>query len=233
MSEHPAPYRLEALMVGETDPDAEAHLAGCDDCRGYVSALRADRSAMLEEIPATAFLVQPEIKAAMETVAAGAQRSPWAWVRWLLPVACVGAAALIFMVGAPADRAGMGRPDEILIKGAGVGIEAVRKRGGQQSVHAGEVQVMEGDLLRVRLKLGARQRLAVGLLADDGEWRTLVEGEWFEPGSHFVKGDAISIGAGPTTGQILVGPPDAVAKVRRQVPDERVTVLHIRARPAQ
>lgn len=229
MSEHPAPYRLEAIMVGESDPEAEAHLEHCAECRAYIQGLRSDRSAMLEAQPVSDFFEHPAIVAAFEEEAQ--QGVGWGWLRWLLPVALVGAAAALFWVGTPVESPHPAQPDEILFKGQTLTVEVVRKRAGDgaQSVHAKDIPVGVGDALRVRLKLTARTEVSVGLLADDGEWLALTAGTTLEPGVHWVSDDAVAIGPGPTTGRLFVGPPEAVEAARRGASDPRVHILRIRA----
>ncbi len=223
-------------MVGEADPEARAHVDGCEQCRAHVEGLRAERSAMLNDEPAVAFLAKPEIAAAMEAGSVAKKAGSLRWLRWLVPVACVAAAALVFMWTTPSVAPNApGQPDEILFKGAEVSVEAVRQRAlsdgtTQQSKHVKEVQVRPGDTLRIRLNLARRSQLSVAIIADgEGDWMSLVTEHWFEAGRQFVPGDAVSVGDGPTTGRIIVGSPEAVAAARRGDGEASVQWLHIRA----
>ena len=198
--------------------------------------LRAERSAMLNAEPAAAFLAKPAIAAAMEAASVEKQAGAFRWLRWLVPVACVAAAALVFMWTTPSLAPDApGQPDEILLKGAEVSVEVVRQRAlsdgtTQQSKHVKEVLVRPGDALRIRVALARRAELSVAIVADgEGDWMSLVTAHWFEAGRQFVPGDAISVGDGPTTGRIIVGAPEAVAAARRGDEQGSVQWLHIRA----
>jgi len=238
MSEHPSPFRLEALMVGEADPEARDHVDGCDECRAYMDGLGREQSAMLEHEPAAAFLARPEIAAAMEAASKPEQVSAWTWLRWLLPIASVGAAAVIFLMGAPAPGGPVG-PDEILLKGAAVSVEVIRQRTlgdgtTRQSKHVKAVPVRVGDALRIRLTLARRTHLSVAIIADrEGDWIHLTERQWFDAGEHFVPGDALGIEEGPTTGRLVVGSPDAVEAAKRGDRTAQVEWVYLRAEPTQ
>ena len=222
MSEHPAPFRLEALMVGESDPEAESHLQTCSTCRGYVDDLRTERTSMLNELPAAEFLERPELVESFQK-AEGAP-APWSRFKFWFPMGILAATAVLMYasIRAPNPTRPGPQADQILMKGAAIQAALIRKRGTRQSRHSHRVTVRAHDALRVEVTVAKPTVISVGILTADRVWHPVATGLKLEPGTHLVHSDSILIDETPTAGRLLVGPPKVV---QRAVKGERAVGL--------
>jgi len=89
----------------------------------------------------------------------------------------------------------------------------IRERAGQQARFTGMVAVQPGDRLRVEVALDREQAILAAVMGDDASWLELMPEGRRRPGTHFSERSA-RVDASPMRGTILVGSPEAVARVR-------------------
>ncbi|MDB4941669.1 MAG: hypothetical protein JWP97_1203, partial [Labilithrix sp.] len=103
---------------------------------------------------------------------------------------------------------------ETTFKG-GMQLAVVRDRRGDQARFAGgpALRVRPGDRLRVEVALDREEAILGGVLADDGEYLELMPLAVRGPGTHLSERSA-KIDASPSSGTIVIGTPEAIARVR-------------------
>lgn len=220
---HPTPFRLEAWYAGEADDEVAQHLPGCAVCQAYVDELARSRTAFVAERNAEA-----AVRAARQQLETP-RGQPRRWLRWIALPAAAALALLLLLwprgVAPPTDRT-----DAIRLKG-GLGLAVVRLAAdGRQSRHQGEVVVQPGDRLRVELTVPRSMVLDVGLLDDQQGWIVLRRAERLEAGVHRLA-RPLEVDARPTAAWLIAGPPEAVARARKQ-PTGVAGVARLRLRSA-
>ncbi len=214
---HPSAFRLEAVSAGADDPEALAHAADCERCRGYLAALRAEQATLLARTPPEDFA-----RAIRQRAEAPPQGRRWLWA----PAVALGlaATALLLFVGQPPASlqpgAGGGATPttpQVRLKGAppsttadGPTVAAIVLRDGLQRRHVTPVDLLPGDRLRVELTVPIAEPLTIGLYDETGRtWIALAEDTAYEPGAH-VLSSTFEVDARPMTARIVVGSPAAV-----------------------
>jgi hypothetical protein len=206
---HPTPFRLEAWHAGEDDDEVAQHLPGCAICQAYVDDLARCRTAFVAERNAEA-----AVRAARQQLEAP-RGQPRRWLRWIALPAAAALAVLLLLwprgVAPPTDRT-----DAIRLKG-GLGLAVIRLAAdGRQSRHQGEVVVQPGDRLRVELTVPRSMVLAVGLLEEQERgWTLLRPARRLAAGVHRLA-RPLEVDARPTAAWLIAGPPEAVARARKQ-----------------
>ena len=215
MSDHPAPIELETWYAERLGDHVEAHLEGCTQCREYVRDLENLTASFLADESTEQFLQRPAIAAELNRPAprsSVARTSIWAWLMPLL----AGAAA-IALVAIPTESGHLPTPDSpdtVRMKGA-LQLEVVRWRAGTQTAHTGDVRLMEGDRLRLKIIVSEETTLTVGVLEDGGGWVPLAERRAFAPGPHALPDESLEVDAEPTRGWVLAGSPEDVDRARQ------------------
>ncbi len=212
--EHPSAIRLDALHMGEADPEAAAHLAECADCAAYLRGLEAEAAEF-----------QREAHGDFVDAALGAEviRGP---ARWWGPVALTlaAAAAVALFVLPPTPPVDPGL-EPVQIKG-GVALTAVVLHAGEQRRAGGLVEVVAGDRIRFEVTVAKPGPVTVGLLDAKGRWTHLARAREFEAGVHALE-RTLAVDPKPTDVRVLAGAPEAVAKARR---GEAAAVAELRIR---
>jgi hypothetical protein len=156
-----------------------------------------------------------------------AQRRWWATASTVAVPLAVAAALLLFLKspsatsplpGAPtAEPTSVAPPStdpdpETTFKG-GIQVAVIRERAGLQTRFTGAVQVRPGDRLRVEVALDREQAILAAVVGDDASWLELMSESVRRPGTHFSERSA-RVDSSPLRGTIIVGSPEAVARVR-------------------
>lgn len=213
MTEHPPSHRLEALAAGDPDPDAEAHVAGCEACREYLESLR-------EELQA--WRTSPERERGLERLrAAEPKPSNVRYLRWASVAAAplLVAAAVMLFVGRKPPPAGGGyalvpssttaEPDLGLRFKGPPEVAVIVDHAGVQHRFTGSVVVHAGDKLRVEVSVARSTPIAAGVLTRDHHYVPLLLPAELDAGTHYSE-KAAQFDANPTEGWVIVGSPDAV-----------------------
>jgi hypothetical protein len=232
---HPSAIDLEAFACGDALAHVAAHVGGCTACRSFVD--RAEKAAAtpapVDVAPVLALARRREAKR-----------------RWLLassvaaPLA-VAAAALLFVrpaahdapvaaldPPAPSEQTGerlltapFHRDPDTTFKG-GLQLAVVRERAGAQARFTEGFRVRPGDRLRIEVALDRPVAIVGGVMGDDGSWVELMPEGVRDSGTFFSE-KSVSIDAQPTSGTILVGPPDAVLAARTSHGIAGVRAIHV------
>ena len=227
MSEHPSPFRLEAFMVGETDPQVTEHVKTCEVCRGYIESLRSERTDMLSGLPASKFFESTEIIQAFQAVEKPTRS--WFSLKFWVPLTVMAAAAVFLYASVSIKPPIDTNPskDTVLFKGAPIQTAVILKRGAVQSRHTGRVLVRAHDALRIEVTVAEARTISAGILAADGTYHALATARRLEPGTHIVHSDAIVIDETPTRGTLLVGNPESIEKAAKGLGVKPVAALVI------
>jgi hypothetical protein len=210
--EHPPSHRLDHLALGDRDPQAERHVAGCAECRGYIE--RAATAA--GQFAASAGGSSAALAQATRQRLTRVQRR-----RALLGgLGAVAAAALVLVFIRPRAE------PPVRFKG-GPQLAVVLDRAGVQVRAGAAVSVRAGDRLRVEVSVDQPGEVGVAFLGDDGSWVVLLAPRRLEPGTHWSE-QALRFDDQPTPGVILAGAPDALAKRRRS----DLATVEVRVDPA-
>lgn len=200
--QHPSSLDLEAFSVGETSPELETHLAGCEACRRFVAKLGGLEAPVAPEIS------EPHQATRFAKV-----------IPWIVPLAA--AAVILLLLGrrppgdvvTPISRPSVEQPEpETTFKGA-LPIAVIRERSGSQERFTGRAMIRTGDRLRVEVALDREQVISAGVLGDDGSWLELMPESSRAAGMHFSEKSA-RVDAEPLRGTVIVGSPDQVALAR-------------------
>jgi predicted anti-sigma-YlaC factor YlaD len=208
---HPASHRLDHLALGDRDPQAERHVAGCEECRGYIERAAAAAAQF-------AAAAGPSSAAFAQATRQRLTRRRRATV--LGGLGAVAAAALVLVFILPHAE------PPVRFKG-GPQLAVVRDRAGVQARAAAAVSVRAGDRLRVEVSLDQPGEVGVAFLGEDGSWVVLLAPRRLPPGTHWSE-QALRFDDHPTAGVILAGAPDALAKRRRS----DLSTLEVRVEPA-
>ena len=228
---HIAGARLDGVATGDSDADANAHVASCAECSAYVARLR-------EEIDAfsRAQAEHPDgFVASVLLRRATAVRRPFPLrARTIAGAASVLAlAAVVLLVlrpprDEPFDLGVVGpREGPIRFKG-GVQVAVVVEHRGVQSRELGTLLIAPGDRIRVEIALDHEAWVTAGVLTEAGEWAELQPRALFEAGTHFSE-KSIAFDGNVEEGWVLVGPPDAVEGARQRRDFRLVHAIRIRA----
>jgi hypothetical protein len=213
---HPTGARLDAVVTGDADAHATAHVASCAACAAYVERLR-------REVDAFAAAPRPEPEAFVQAVARrrAADEPRRRRARWLgatTSALALAACVALFVHGrppaAPITEAPVEAPSAgpIRFKG-GSQVAVVVERHGAQSRETGVLNIAPGDRIRVEIALDHDDDVQAGVLADDGAWVALQPATRLGMGTHFSEG-AVAFDQRVGPGWVIVGPPDAVARAR-------------------
>jgi hypothetical protein len=226
---HPTTFELEAHHVGEGPPVIAQHLHLCRPCAGYVRGLEAEAAAFRARAQPERFVRELHKRSRMAEPA----RRGWVFA-WLMPVAgALGVAAICFAALQPASilPAGPADLDDLRARG-GQGSPAVQlilwhARDGHQSHPTGDVEARPGDRFRIEVTVPQATELEAVLLEDDGTRTSLAPRRAFTAGSHLLEA-TFTFDARPLSARLLVGPPEAVARVPAGPPDGRVGSVRVR-----
>ncbi len=108
----------------------------------------------------------------------------------------------------------------------GVQTLVVRERGKSQARFASTVRVRAGDRLRLEVALDREQAILAGVLSDDGKYLELMPQAVRGPGTHLSERSA-RVDDAPTYGTIVLGTPEAIARVRETKRIEGVATLRV------
>lgn len=213
---HPAGARLDAVVTGDADRDATAHVASCAECAAYVEGLR-------REVAAFTAAPHPGPDAFVQAVVRrrAADRTRRRQARWLGATTSALALAACLALWVHASPTPAPQPDgpvagpsagPIRFKG-GSQVAVVVERHGSQSRETGTLRIAPGDRIRVEVALDHDDDVQAGVLADDGTWAELQPATRLGAGTHFSEG-AVAFDRRVDAGWVLVGPPEAVARAR-------------------
>ncbi|HLK90553.1 MAG TPA: hypothetical protein VKZ18_11700 [Polyangia bacterium] len=213
---HPTGARLDALVTGDADAHATAHVASCAACSAYVEQLR-------REVDAFAAAPRPEPEAFVQAVnrrraADEARRHRGRWLGATTSALALAACVALFVherpPALPVTEAPVAAPSvgPIRFKG-GSQVAVVVERHGTQSREIGSLNIAPGDRIRVEIALDHDDDIQAGVVADDGTWVALQPAAHLGAGTHFSEG-AIAFDQRVDPGWVIVGPPDAVARAR-------------------
>lgn len=214
---HPAGARLDGVATGDSDAEADAHVASCAECSAYVGRLREQIDAF-----ARAQVEHPDgfVASVLQRRATHVRRTFPVRARWIAGATSVVAlAAVVLLVlhlprGEPLDSGGVGpREGPIRFKG-GAQIAVVVEHRGVQSRELGSLLVAPGDRIRVEIALDHAESVTAGVLTEAGEWAELQPPALFEAGTHFSE-KSIAFDGNVEEGWVVVGPPEAVEHARR------------------
>jgi len=213
---HPTGARLDAVITGDADPHAAAHVASCAECAAYVERLRQGaESFAAAPRPSPEAFVQAVVR---RRAAEGARRARSRWIGATTSVLALAACVVILVrarpITAPPNDVPVVAPGPgpIRFKGGSQVAVIVERRGGQ-SREMGALSVAPGDRIRVEIALDHDDDVEAGVLADDGTWVALQPATHFGAGTHFSAG-AVAFDQHVNEGWVVVGPPDAVARAR-------------------
>jgi hypothetical protein len=213
---HPTGARLDAVVTGDADAHATAHVASCAACAAYVERLS-------RAVDAFAATPRPEPEAFVQTVtrrrAADQQRRRRArWLGATTSALALAACVALFVHARPPEaqmaEAPVAAPSAgpIRFKG-GSQVAVIVERHGAQSRETGILNIAPGDRIRVEIALDHDDDVQAGVLADDGTWVVLQPATHLGAGTRFSEG-AIAFDQRVDPGWVIVGPPDAVARAR-------------------
>jgi hypothetical protein len=219
MSDHPPSHRLEALAAGDSETEAEAHVAECAECRDYVSALREELGTWKESAERERGLAHLN-EAAPERAPAGATVHVLRLATVAAAPLLIAAAILLFIRRAPPSPPSISvssacsncplPPSDFgtRFKGAPE-VAVIVEHAGRQHRYTRRVVVSAGDRLRVEVSVPSSTPLAAGILTADHQYVPLFLPEELDAGTHFSE-KAARFDAEPTRGWVIVGSPDAV-----------------------
>jgi predicted anti-sigma-YlaC factor YlaD len=209
---HPAAYRLDAVAAGDDDERVCEHMASCEDCAGYVSALRQEAQTFRDRRDADGYVTR-----ALERKQRARRRAQVIGVAAPLLAA---AAFLLFVGGRPqretvvqsVEPSGPPESGEMRFKGE-LSVAVIRERNGRQERIVGSFGVRAGDGIRVEVSVDQEGPLTAGLLTDEADWIVLLAPMALKPGTHFSE-RAARFDETPTRATLLVGTPAAVDRAR-------------------
>ncbi len=253
MTTHPSSLDLEAWACGDAEDAIASHLDECEACKSFVDRLKgavskgpsfdftkalASAAAPAEEpgLPKTTEPARPTVRPLVRVISISTIVVPLA----------LAAAVLLFLrrtepndlsaetapiVSAPPTAVAMREPDpETTFKGS-LQVAVIRERSGVgQSRFLGKVKVKEGDRLRLEVALDREQAIVGGVIGDDGSYLELMPNGVRGAGTHFSEKSA-RIDATPTSGTIIIGTPEAVARARATKSFEGVTAVRVEMEP--
>jgi hypothetical protein len=247
---HPTSFELEASHAEGRLGPLEPHLAGCGACRASLDELDRERALFLAARPAAAFVRQVRQQVEAE------QRLARGGRRWMLHAVPLGALLAIvplvmawpFSDGrretpqhelAPSSGAGAAplAASESLVpwhsadhvgKGRGGPALIVRRADAQFLAH-GVAAIQPGDELRLRFELQTPGDIEAGILMASGEWVPFVSGH-FAAGQH-TPAATLRVDDEPSSGTLMLGAPNEVARARAGAADADVQTLPIEWKP--
>lgn len=229
MIEHPASYRLDALVAGDADVTTSEHVASCAACTTYVEALAAElRASAPSEAETDAFMAGLLTKPDAAVVPLR-PRSPARLVPYATVLLAAAAAVFLYVRSAPAP----GTPQEehdsptaVRFKG-GVQLAVVRERDGVQDRFTDVALIRAGDRLRAEIATDQDGPFEIGILQTDGAYLPLLTPTALSLGTHF-SDRAAKVDEHPLGGWVIAGHPDAVKHARETKDLARVRVIPIR-----
>jgi hypothetical protein len=253
-SEHPHAARLDGLAVGERDDDARAHVEECEACSRYVASVTQSAEAFArEEGPKAAEFVRAvrareaaRVRSARKrwwiaagsrgsSIAAGSRGSSIAAGSAVLALA---ASVLLVVHGRPRG-AETPEPTPVASGEEATGapfrfkghmqVSVIVEHEGLQSRHVGPLALDPGDRVRIEMALDHDQRVAAGVLADDGAWAELQAPALLTAGTHFSERSVAFRGDVPS-GWLLAGDADALERARRTRTPTGVVAIRVQQR---
>jgi hypothetical protein len=226
---HATRRELELLYLGDSPVPVARHAETCETCRHELSALKAERDALLERLPSPLYIKRLRAEHARSRRLKTTLRA----LSGALAMAAAGAGVLLWSgqaswfdnavrPSARLDRAAAA--DQLRPKGS-AGLFIIRKRGAVSSVVQERVTVLAGDELRLRFVLETGGPVLAGILSDAGEWLTLFEQEY--PAGVHAPLATLRVTEAPGGGRVLLGSPAEVAAARAGRPAnvEQATIV--------
>jgi hypothetical protein len=238
---HPPAPALEAVAAGDAGEESgpiAAHLEGCTACATYVARLKGEAEAFRAAGDPVAFAETIRKRAAARR---GQGRTRLVWFAGPV-VAAVAAGVLWLRVPpgvdpiatplAPSVLASSSAPSSDLARfKGGLSVAVIRDRGGRQERLTGPFGVEPSDRIRIEIALDREEPVTAGLLSDDGTWTLLQSPVALSLGTHYSDLSARFDDA-PTDAMLLVGPPEAVERARRDRVFEGVVAWHVKSERA-
>jgi hypothetical protein len=228
---HPAGARLDGVATGDSDAEANAHVASCAECSAYVARLRdeIDTFSLAQADHPDGFVasvLQRRATAVRRTFPLSARRI--AGAASVLALAAVLLLVLRSPRSEPVDTGGVGpREGPIRFKG-GAQVAVIVEHRGVQSRELGSLLIAPGDRIRVEIALDHKERITAGVLTEVGEWAELQPWALFEAGTHFSE-KSIAFDGNLKDGWVVVGPPEAVERARQTHDFRLVHAIRIHA----
>ena len=213
---HPAAYRLDAVAAGDEDTLVSEHVASCEECSGYVSALQQEARRFRDRRdPSKAYgfvthALQRVQRARRRAKAAGVAAPLLAAAAFLLVLRGRSLQETVFQ---GAQTVAPAQSGEMRFKGE-LSVAVIRERDGRQERIIGPFGVRAADGIRVEVSVERAAPVTAGLLTDDGDWVVLLAPIAFGAGTHFSE-HAARFDDTPTRATLLVGSPVAVERARR------------------
>lgn len=221
MSDHPPSHRLEALAAGDSDDEAEAHVANCTECRQYLSALKEELAAWQQSPERERELAHWQEDA--PGARTGSVVRVLAWASAAAAPLLVAAAVMLFIHHPP--RHSPSTPSACVscaeqlnnfgtrFKGAPE-VAVIVEHAGRQRRYTRNVVVRAGDRLRVEVSVANSTPIAAGVLTTDHQYVPLLLPEELDAGTHY-SGKAARFDEQPTEGWVIVGSPNAVRAAQK------------------
>jgi hypothetical protein len=228
---HPAGARLDGVATGDSDADANAHVASCAECSAYVAGLREQIDAF-----SRAQAEHPDgfVASVLQRRATAVRRTFPVRARWIVGATSVLAlAAMVLLVlhpprNEPLDSGSIGpREGPIRFKG-GAQVAVIVEHRGVQSRELGSLLIAPGDRIRVEIALDHEESVTAGILTETGEWAELQPRTLFDAGTYFSE-KSIAFDGHVEEGWVVVGPPEAVERARQTRDFRLVHAIRIRA----
>jgi hypothetical protein len=219
------------VATGDSDAEANAHVASCAECSAYVARLR-------EEIDAfsRAQAEHPDgfVAAVLQRRATAVRRTFPAHARWMAGATSILALAAVVLLllrpprSEPLDSGVVGRREGPIRFKGGAQVAVIVEHRGVQSRELGSLLIAPGDRIRVEIALDHEESVTAGVLTEAGEWAELQPRELFEAGTRFSE-NSIAFDRNVKEGWVVVGPPEAVERARQTRDFRLVYAIRIRA----
>jgi hypothetical protein len=251
MKNHPTMLRLETFVAGHADPEVQAHLEACSECRSLADTWREEAAAFRSASPAGPFVEKVRARSLQDTVLAGAgpksvslrlassnprtdaKPKRATWLPTASAIAAI-AAGLFFVLRTPAVPIGIALdpgPSGVAFKGEAVQLAVIRERGGEQVRLLGGaegVRVRAGDRLRAEVALDHAGPVQIALVRDDGKRWTLLAPTALEAGIAFSP-ESIRFDAEPFSGRLFAGETAQVEQAILRGETKGVRVIRIQS----
>ena len=198
---HPSSLDLEAFACGEEISPVTSHLGACDDCRAFVTNLRA--------------LPPPRAVDVRRLVRTELRRKVWATTSIAVPLAA--AAVLLLFLRTPTTAGEIPTPIPTAEPSAAAApfepgtsfkgrrqVAVIRERDGEQQRFTDRVRVREGDRLRVEVAIDREQAILAAVVGEDGSYLEMMPSAVRAPGTHYSEKSA-RVSGPPSNGKIVVG----------------------------
>ena len=232
-SRHPDGSRLDPLAVGFGDEQARAHVGSCVACAKYVEILARGSEAFAKDEMA----LQRFVRGAHIKERGRRKRFVGAWVGGGASLLAAGLALFVhhredplgepIVATASEERRPSSTGDAIPRFKGGTQVAVIVDHLGVQDRRTGPVELEVKDRVRLELALDHDDRLAAGVLAENGEWGDLQAPALLASGTHYSE-QSIRFDEDVPRGWILVGRVNAIAKARRDRDFHEVLAIAIR-----